>query len=120
MAILFADLAGFTRLTSENDPEAIRDLLGRYFAAVDGAVVRAGGAIDKHIGDATMAVFGAPVAHGNDIERAVRAAFEIHDAMAALSAEVRSRAGGARRHRERRGGRGIGRQRGAQRLHRHR
>ncbi len=87
VAILFADLAGFTRLTSENDPEAIRDLLGRYFAAVDGAVVRAGGAIDKHIGDATMAVFGAPVAHGNDIERAVRAAFEIHDAMAALSAE---------------------------------
>ena len=88
VAILFADLAGFTRLTAENDAEAIRDLLGRYFAAVDGAVLHAGGTIDKHIGDATMAVFGAPVAHGNDIERAVRAAFEIHDAMAALSAEV--------------------------------
>ena len=87
VAILFADLAGFTRLTSENDPEAIRDLLGRYFAAVDGVVVRAGGTIDKHIGDATMAVFGAPVAHGNDIERAVRAACEIHDAISALSAD---------------------------------
>jgi len=87
VAILFADLAGFTRLTSESDPEAIRDLLGRYFAEVDGAIVRAGGTVDKHIGDATMAVFGAPVAHGNDIERAVRAAGEIHDAMAALSAQ---------------------------------
>ena len=87
VAILFADLAGFTRLSAESDPEAIRDLLGRYFAAVDGAVVRAGGTIDKHIGDATMAVFGAPVAHGNDIERAVRAADAIHAAMAALSAE---------------------------------
>ena len=87
VAILFADLAGFTKLTAETDPEAVRDLLGRYFAQVDGVVVRAGGTIDKHIGDATMAVFGAPVAHGNDIERAVRAACEIHDAMAALSAE---------------------------------
>jgi class 3 adenylate cyclase/tetratricopeptide (TPR) repeat protein len=87
VAVLFADLAGFTRLTSESDPEAVRDLLGRFFAEIDGAVVRAGGTIDKHIGDATMAVFGAPIAHGNDIERAVRAACEIHDAMAGLAAE---------------------------------
>ncbi len=86
VAILFADLAGFTRLSAESDPEAIRDLLGRFFAEVDGAVVRAGGTVDKHIGDATMAVFGAPVAHGNDVERAVRAAGEIHAAMAGLSA----------------------------------
>jgi len=87
VAVLFADLAGYTRLTAEADPEAVRDLLGRFFAEVDGAIVRAGGTVDKHIGDATMAVFGAPVAHGNDIERAVRAAGEIHDAMAALSAQ---------------------------------
>jgi class 3 adenylate cyclase/tetratricopeptide (TPR) repeat protein len=87
VAILFADLAGFTQLTAESDPEAIRDLLGRFFAEVDGAVVRAGGTVDKHIGDATMAVFGAPVAHGNDVERAIRAAGEIHAAMARLSAQ---------------------------------
>lgn len=88
VAILFADLAGFTRLTSESDAEAIHRLLGRYFDLVDGAIARAGGTVDKHIGDATMAVFGAPVAHGNDIERAVRAAFEIHDAMELLSRET--------------------------------
>jgi len=88
VAVLFADLAGFTRLTSEADAEEVHRLLGRYFEIVDGIVVRAGGAVDKHIGDATMAVFGAPVAHGNDVERAVRAACEIHEAMAVLSAEV--------------------------------
>lgn len=87
VAILFADLAGFTRLTSEADAEEVHRLLGRYFEVVDGIVARSGGTIDKHIGDATMAVFGAPVAHGNDVERAVRAACDIHDAMAALSAE---------------------------------
>lgn len=87
VAVLFADLAGFTRLTSEADAEAIHRLLGRYFDLVDGAIARAGGTVDKHIGDATMAVFGAPVAHGNDVERAVRAAFEIHEAMDVLSRE---------------------------------
>ena len=87
VAILFADLAGFTKLTSELDAEEVHRLLGRFFEVVDGIVARLGGTIDKHIGDATMAVFGAPVAHGNDVERAVRAACDIHDAMAALSTE---------------------------------
>jgi class 3 adenylate cyclase len=86
--ILFADLAGFTKLTSEIDAEEVHRLLGRFFELVDGAIARSGGTVDKHIGDATMAVFGAPVAHGNDIERAVRAACEIHEAMATLSAEA--------------------------------
>jgi class 3 adenylate cyclase len=88
VAILFADLAGFTKLTAESDAEEVHRLLGRFFELVDGAIARCGGSVDKHIGDATMAVFGAPIAHGNDVERAVRAACEIHDAMAALSAEV--------------------------------
>ena len=88
VAILFADLAGFTKLTSESDAEEVHRLLGRFFELVDGAIARCGGTVDKHIGDATMAVFGAPVAHGNDVERAVRAACEIHDAMTGLSAEV--------------------------------
>lgn len=87
VAILFADLAGFTRLTSQLDAEDVHRLLGRFFEVVDGAVARSGGTVDKHIGDATMAVFGAPVAHGNDIERAVRAACDIHEGMRALSAE---------------------------------
>src|SRR5207344_292070 len=59
----------------------------RFFDRVDEVIVRLGGTIDKHIGDAVMAVFGAPVAHGNDIERALRAAGEIHAAMAELTRE---------------------------------
>ena len=89
VAILFADLAGFTKLTSELDAEEVHRLLGRFFEVVDGAISQLGGAVDKHMGDATMAVFGAPIAHGNDVERAVRAACAIHEAMAALSAEFR-------------------------------
>ncbi|HVE50352.1 MAG TPA: adenylate/guanylate cyclase domain-containing protein [Casimicrobiaceae bacterium] len=87
VAVLFADLAGFTRLTTELDAEEVRALLGRYFEIVDGAITRAGGTVDKHIGDATMAIFGAPVAHGNDIERSVRAACDIHERIGALTAE---------------------------------
>jgi len=79
VAVLFADLCGFTRLSSEYDAEEVHQLLGRFFEVVDGVVERYGGTIDKHIGDAVMAIFGAPMAHGNDPQRAVRAAIEIHE-----------------------------------------
>ena len=59
-----------------------------FFGAVDRVVAHYGGAVDKHMGDAVMALFGAPVAHGGDPLRAVRAAFDIHGAMAGLSAEL--------------------------------
>ena len=88
VTVLFADLCGFTKLSSELDAEATHALLNRYFAVVDGIVERYGGSIDKHIGDSVMAVFGAPIAHSNDPERAVRAACDIHQAMGALSAEA--------------------------------
>src|SRR4029077_2611413 len=78
VAVLFADLAGYTRLSSALDAEEVHRILTRYFELADGAVERLGGTIDKHVGDAVMAVFGAPVAHGNDVERALRAALEIH------------------------------------------
>jgi class 3 adenylate cyclase/tetratricopeptide (TPR) repeat protein len=80
VTVLFADLVGFTRLTSDLEAEQVHELLNRYFDAVDGAVVRYGGRVDKHIGDAVMGVFGAPVAHTNDPERALRAALDICDA----------------------------------------
>ena len=87
VAILFADLTGYTRLSSTLDAEEVHRLLTRYFDRVDAVIGELGGAIDKHIGDAVMAVFGAPVAHGNDTERALRAAFRIHAAMETLTAE---------------------------------
>src|SRR6478735_1515727 len=87
VTVLFADITGYTRLSSEIDPEELHALLGRYFDVVDGIIRDFGGTVDKHIGDAVMGVFGAPVSHGNDPERAVRAALSIHEAMQGLSAE---------------------------------
>ena len=81
VTVLFADITGFTKLSTELDPEETGALLNRYFEVVDGTVQSFGGTIDKHIGDAVMAVFGAPIAHSNDPERAVRAALEIHQAV---------------------------------------
>ena len=87
VAVLFADLAGYTRLSSTQDPERTHALLTVFFDLVDGIIARFGGTIDKHIGDAVMGVFGAPVAYGNDVERALHAAIAIHDAVARLPRE---------------------------------
>ncbi len=89
VTVLFADLAGFTRLSGELGAEETHSLLNRYFEAVDGIVTGYGGHVDKHMGDNVMAVFGAPTAHSNDPQRAVRAALEIHKVMASLSEEFR-------------------------------
>jgi len=88
VTILFVDIAGYTRLSRERDPEEIHHLLSRFFESADGIVQSYGGRVDKHIGDAVMGVFGAPVAHGNDPERAVRAAVDIHESMDDLSSEM--------------------------------
>ncbi|MGI9521007.1 MAG: adenylate/guanylate cyclase domain-containing protein, partial [Hyphomicrobiaceae bacterium] len=85
VTVLFADLAGYTRLTSELDAEETHALLNRYFDAADTIVKNYAGTIDKHIGDAVMAVFGAPVAHDDDPERAIRASLDIHAAVTALN-----------------------------------
>jgi class 3 adenylate cyclase len=85
VTILFADLCGFTALSRTLDPEEVRELLGRYTALVDGIVVGYGGAVDKHIGDAVMALFGAPRAHDDDPMRAARAALDIHEALGRMS-----------------------------------
>lgn len=85
VTVLFADLSGFTRLSSALDPEETHGLLNSYFEVIDNIVVNYGGTIDKHIGDCVMAVFGAPTAHSDDPERAMRAALAIHPAMQSLS-----------------------------------
>lgn len=68
VTILFADIAGFTRLSSGLDAEEIHALVNGFFRTTDAVVQEYGGNIDKHIGDAVMAVFGAPVAHTDDPE----------------------------------------------------
>ena len=87
VTVLFADLVDYTRMSRALDPEIVHALLGRFYEAADEVVERFGGSVDKHIGDSVMAVFGAPVAHGDDAIRAVRAAAEIHRAMPGLTGE---------------------------------
>jgi len=88
VTILFADLCGFTALSRTLDPEELHDLVARYTAAVDRIVETYGGKVDKHIGDAVMALFGAPIAYGDDPLRAARCGLEIHVALAELGRQL--------------------------------
>ncbi|CAM2147650.1 adenylate cyclase [Pararobbsia alpina] len=83
VTVLFADLCGFTSLSRSIDAEELRELVERFTSLVDDIVQAYGGTIDKHIGDAVMALFGAPLAHDTDPLRAARAALDIHAALAA-------------------------------------
>ena len=97
VSVLFVDLVGYTSLSEARDAEDVRELLGRYFDTARTIVERYGGTIEKFIGDAVMAVWGAPVAREDDAERAVRAGLEMVDAVAAFGEEVGApRAAGAR------------------------
>ena len=88
VTVLFSDLCGFTKLSSTIDSEVLHALLAEYFEVADGIIGDFGGTVDKHVGDSVMAVFGAPVSHGNDAERAVRAAVAIQEAMSGISDRV--------------------------------
>ncbi|HEY9458421.1 MAG TPA: adenylate/guanylate cyclase domain-containing protein, partial [Gaiella sp.] len=93
VSVLFADLVGFTSASEERDAEDTRELLTRYFDTARQIVERYGGTVEKFIGDAVMAVWGAPVANEDDAERAVRAALELVAAIPALDAALEARAG---------------------------
>ena len=86
VTILFADLVGFTARAEKLDPEDVRAILTPYFARVRRELEECGGTVEKFIGDAVMAVFGAPVTHGDDPERAVRSACAIREAVAEMNA----------------------------------
>ena len=88
VAVLFVDLAGYTRLTAELGAEDTRTFLDCFFATVDTVAERHGGTIAQHIGDCSMVLFGAPVARGDDVERSLRAALAMLGAMPELSAQV--------------------------------
>ena len=93
VSVLFADLVGFTTLAEGRDAEDTRELLSHYFDLAHDVIARYGGTVEKFIGDAVMAVWGAPVAQEDDAERAVRAALELVDAVRALGPSVQARAG---------------------------
>ncbi len=98
VSVLFADLVGFTTLSESRDAEEVRELLSKYFDTCKTLISRYGGVVEKFIGDAVMAVWGAPVATEDDAERAVRAALDLTSAVAELGEEagapdLRARAG---------------------------
>ena len=90
VTILFTDLVGSTATAERLDPEDVRKILSPYYARLRAEIERHGGTVEKFIGDAVMAVFGAPVAHEDDPERAVRAALAIRDALSDGELQIRT------------------------------
>ena len=88
VTVMFADLVGFTSASQARDPEEVRELLSRYFDTCRRLVELYGGTLEKFIGDAVMAVWGAPTANEDDAERAVRTALDLVKAVQALGEEV--------------------------------
>ena len=93
VSVLFVDLVGFTAASETRDSEDTRELLTRYFDLARTTIERYAGTVEKFIGDAVMAVWGAPVAQEDDAERAVRAALELVDAVTIIDPALQARAG---------------------------
>ncbi|NNL71662.1 MAG: zinc-ribbon domain-containing protein, partial [Acidimicrobiia bacterium] len=88
VSVLFADIVSYTTFSESRDSEDIRDMLTVYFDRARNIIERFGGAVDKFIGDAVMGVWGATVVREDDAQRAVRAALELVEMVAALGAEL--------------------------------
>jgi class 3 adenylate cyclase/tetratricopeptide (TPR) repeat protein len=88
VTVLFCDVSGSTAMGERLDPESTRRVMARYFDTMRAQVERHGGTVEKFIGDAVMAVFGIPVVHEDDALRAVRAAVDMREALAALNDEL--------------------------------
>ena len=88
VSILFADLVGFTTLSEDRDAEAVRELLSRYFETATQIIGSYGGTVEKFIGDAVMAVWGAPTAFEDDAERAVRSGLDLVAAVELIGQEI--------------------------------
>ncbi|WP_419946758.1 adenylate/guanylate cyclase domain-containing protein [Candidatus Poriferisodalis sp.] len=87
VTVLFADLVGFTSMSEAADPEELKHLIDQCFQRLVADVTAFGGTVDKIIGDAILALFGAPIAHEDDPERALRAAFRMQRSLEAFNAE---------------------------------
>ena len=93
VSVLFADLVAFTKYSEGRDPELVRETLTRYFESTRAVIERHGGQVEKFIGDAVMAAWGAQRANEDDAERAVRAALEVVNAVRELDEGLRARVG---------------------------
>src|SRR5213076_1087621 len=93
VTVLFADLVGFTSRAESLDPEDVEAILRPYHERLRAELERFGGTVEKFIGDAVMALFGAPLSHEDDAERAIRAALAIRDWIAEQSDELEVRIG---------------------------
>jgi class 3 adenylate cyclase/tetratricopeptide (TPR) repeat protein len=89
VTVLFADLSGYTAVSERMDPERVKALVDSALRRLAQEVERYGGSVDKFIGDNVMALFGAPVAHEDDAERAVRAGLGMQDAMSEINDGLR-------------------------------
>src|SRR3954453_14855285 len=79
VTVLFADISGYTAMAERMDAELVKSMVDRCLRRLGQEVSRFGGTVDKYIGDNVMAIFGAPVAHEDDAERAIRAALAMHE-----------------------------------------
>jgi class 3 adenylate cyclase/tetratricopeptide (TPR) repeat protein len=86
--VLFADLSGYTAVAERMDPETVKSMVDRALRRLGHELARHGGRVDKYIGDNVMGVFGAPVSHEDDPERAVRAGLAMQEAMEDINAEI--------------------------------
>jgi class 3 adenylate cyclase/tetratricopeptide (TPR) repeat protein/DNA-binding winged helix-turn-helix (wHTH) protein len=88
VTVLFTDVSGSTALGDRLDPEALRDVMGRFFEASRAVLEQHGATVEKFIGDAVMAVFGIPRSHEDDALRAARAAIDMRDALDLLNVDL--------------------------------
>ncbi len=93
VTVLFCDLVGFTPLSERLDPEDVREIQRMYFGRMSQEIRRFGGSIEKYAGDAVLALFGVPVAHEDDAERAVRCGLSMQVAIKDVAAQVHTRWG---------------------------
>ncbi|MBO9539921.1 tetratricopeptide repeat protein [bacterium] len=93
VTVLFTDVSGFTAMSEKLDPQQVTEIVNQFFEVLTEPIYRFGGVVDKYIGDAIMALFGAPIAHEDDPERAVHAAYEMQEAAKAFAAKLEERTG---------------------------
>jgi class 3 adenylate cyclase len=93
ITVLFSDASGYTTMAEQLDPEVVREVMGKIYSTADAIASRFGGRVDKRMGDAVLMVFGDPLTHEDDAERAVRAALELHAAIDAMRSELQAMTG---------------------------